>query len=161
MDLAPADPNTIMVRAMEGHLFTIDRTIAERMGTIARVLPPPGQAAGVITLATTRGRMIHLTVLWMQRHRNDWLFLNECYGGKIDWRTRLAFLTKCPWEKQFFGDLCADDLMELAKCSCDLNIVLLKEVACRILAENVRGKTPAEITEYFGVVLPHKYANQL
>lgn len=150
--------HSIILRTMDNHEFAVDITDAQRMGAVCRALAldhqlSPPAIPGRITLADVSGTMLQTVVHWMVHHRGDWSDMTDSDGGQLSWPQRMQFVDHDPWEKRFFGDLSAGQLLELAKCTRYLSVEPMKQAVCRYIARTVRHRTPEEIGQFYGVAV--------
>lgn len=149
------DP-TVTLKSRDGHQLIVDQQIAQRLGVVRRTMQQP---QGLISLCDIEIDMLRLVYQWMVHHRADWPELTASAGFEDgdphpSWKARTAYVLDSAWEREFFGDICMDDLLRLATAARYLQVEVMKQAVCRHISALIHGRTERQLRELFGLPQP-------
>lgn len=136
-----SESHTVVLVASDGETkFTVPAYIAKMSKAVSNMLEDLGDTAGMeIPLASVNPKMLE-KVLDYCKH----------YDGKLPDIPDDKHADFDPWDKEFCT-LENDALFELILAANHLDIKPLLEVACKTVAEKIKGKTPEEIRKEFSI----------
>ena len=129
--------------AGEQQVFTVDREIAEMSGTIKNILEDCPVLEAPIPLPTS-AKILEKVIEYCIYHRDN----PETVEEKPEDQYRTDNISD--WDKKF----CSVDqpvLFELIIAANFLDIKPLLDVTCKTVANMIKGKTPQEIRDTFGI----------
>lgn len=149
----------VTLKSRDNHELIVDLQIARRLGVVRRTMTTAGQQAhGLISLCDIDIDMLRLVHRWMVHHRDDWADLTETTVPDGEphptWRERTDYIVECKWEREFFGEVCMNDLLRLATATRYLEVEVLKQAVCRHISEQIHGRNERQLCELFGLPVP-------
>uniref|UniRef100_A0A1B0FGX3 Skp1-related protein n=1 Tax=Glossina morsitans morsitans TaxID=37546 RepID=A0A1B0FGX3_GLOMM len=139
-------PN-IQLQSSDNEFFNIDVQVARCSGTIKTLLEDCGMESGdnvIVPLPNINSEILRQVLNWANYHKDD-LQPNEDDENKKKRTDDISL-----WDAEFLK-VDQDTLINLIFAANYLDIKGLFEVACKTVANMMKGKTPAEIRKTFNI----------
>ncbi|KAM8717513.1 hypothetical protein ACLKA7_004241 [Drosophila subpalustris] len=134
----------IKLQSSDDVIFETDLQVAMCSGTIKSMLESCAAEDEAVPLPNVNSAILRKVLEWAEYHKSD---VNQM-ANEDDDDKRTDDIT--PWDKQFL-EVDQGTLFELTMAANYLNIQGLLKVACKTVANMIKGKTPEDIRQTFNI----------
>ncbi|CAF0872892.1 unnamed protein product [Rotaria sp. Silwood1] len=137
----------IKVQTSDGDVIEVDLFVAkqwEPVKNIYEVLDSKDVHENPIELANVGTEVLKKIIEWSIHHKDD-----ELTSGNNSQTTR-RFVEIPSWDKDFFN-IKQEMIFEIIMAANYLGMTLLLDMACKTIADMIKGKTPEEVRQTFNL----------
>ncbi|ORX85157.1 ubiquitin-protein ligase [Basidiobolus meristosporus CBS 931.73] len=128
----------VILKSCDSQVFQVDKEVVKHSLLISNMLEDVGETELPIPLPNVTGEVLKKVLEFCEHHRND-------LGEEID---EVVCTEMDDWDREF-ALVDSKLLFAIVMAANYLDIKLLLEVGCKIIANIIRGKTPEQIREIF------------
>jgi S-phase kinase-associated protein 1 len=136
---------TVKLSSNDGKEFTVERSVAEMSVTLKNMLEDIGDIDQAIPVTNVNGKILEKVIQYCQYHKEN---PEPPKAEEKEVEKRSDDIS--PWDQKFC-DVPQNDLFELILAANFLDIKPLLDVTCKTVANMIKGKTPEQIRETFGI----------
>lgn len=145
-------PN-IKLQSSDGEVFVVDIQIAKCINTVKDLLEALDMkeyGREVIPLPNVNAFILRKILEWATYHRNDPVPVPKPEPEREEKKSRVRSTVVGQWDRVFL-DVDQGTLFELILAANYLDIPGLQEVACKTVANMIKGKSPEDIRKTFNI----------
>lgn len=133
----------IVLKSSDNKIFEVDEAVARQSQTIAHMIEDDCVDNGV-PLANITGKTLAKVVEYCKKH----LVVPDAVADPFF----SSVVELREWDVDFVNEMDQSMLLDICQAADYLNIPKLLELACKGVAEIIKGKTPEEMRAIFGIV---------
>ncbi|KAI9226738.1 MAG: E3 ubiquitin ligase SCF complex, Skp subunit [Piptocephalis tieghemiana] len=132
----------------DNQTFEVEKKVAERSILIKNILEDIGESDQAIPLPNVSGPVMKRILEYCEHHKDDAPV--DAEETEDDYSRPRANEDIEPWDRDFIGDK-QEAIFEITLAANYLDIRSLLELGCKVVAGQIKGKTPEQIRETFGI----------
>ena len=136
----------IKLQSNDDKIFEVDEAVARKSKTIDNLLESMATADESETIPIPRvdGRILELVLKWAEQHKDE-------PEPTEQFKEELRYTGDIPkWDQQFLA-VDQKTLFEITLAANFLDVNVLFKMACKTVANQIKGKSPDEIRQHFNI----------
>ncbi|RKP14078.1 E3 ubiquitin ligase complex SCF subunit sconC [Piptocephalis cylindrospora] len=139
----------VKLTSSDNQTFEVERKVAERSILTKNLLEDVGGYDQAIPLPNVTGPVLKRVLEYCEHHKDDAAV--DAEEAEDDYSQPRVNEEIEPWDRDFIGSK-QEVIFELILAANYLDIRSLLELGCKVIASQIKGKTPEQIRETFGIV---------
>lgn len=138
----------VILQSADNENYTVDLAVAQRSQLIKNMLEDIGESDQPIPIPNVSGRVLKKIIEYCEHHKDE--PLPEPDDKEEDYSRPRNSDDIEPWDRTFIGND-KEEIFDIILAANYMDIKPLLDLGCKTIANMIKGKTPQEIRDLFGI----------